>query len=227
MRKERISLGEIAQRALLLDEPFSAIDEGSRRLLWFEIKQAIGRVGVTAIHITHHLEEAYTLGDQLSVLIGGRLVQSGPKEEVFRHPATESVARFLGYRNIFQGETRPLARGTEIDLGYFSIKTGEKIPAGQPVAVCILPQYIKIIRGGEPVRESLERNIFQGEVVSLFMLPEYCLMRFKLAGSPRPFDLESRFPAYIKERLDLSVGKKISIALWEPSIVVFSKPSFQ
>ena len=93
-------------KVILLDEPFSSIDEGSRRMLWFDLKQAIRRAGVTAIHITHHLEEAYTLGDRLSVLVDGRLVQSGRKEEVFGYPATESVARFLGYRNIFYGETR-------------------------------------------------------------------------------------------------------------------------
>ncbi len=83
-------------KVILLDEPFSSIDEGSRRRLWFDLKQAIRRAGVTAVHITHHLEAAYTLGDRLSVLIDGRLVQSGRKEEVFRYPATESVARFLG-----------------------------------------------------------------------------------------------------------------------------------
>ncbi len=208
-------------KVILLDEPFSSIDEGSRRRLWFDLKQAIRRAGVTAIHITHHLEEAYTLGDRLSVLIGGRLVQSGRKAEVFGCPATESVARFLGYRNIFYGDTRSVPGGTEINLGCFSVNTGEKIPAGERVAVCLRPQYIKIIREGEPIRVSLKRNVFAGEGVSLFMLPEYCLMRFQIAGSPSPFDLELKFPAYIKVRLSLSVGKKISVALWEPSIIVF------
>lgn len=208
-------------KVILLDEPFSSIDEGSRRRLWFDLKQSIRRAGVTAIHITHHLEEAYTLGDRLSVLVDGRLVQSGRKEEVFGYPATESVARFLGYRNIFYGETSSLPGGTEINLGYFSINISERILKGERVAVCLRPQYIKIIRADEPIRESLKRNVFAGEVVSIFMLPEYCLLQFQIAGSPRPFDLELKFPAYIKERLSLSVGKKISVALWEPSIIVF------
>ena len=208
-------------KVILLDEPFSSIDEGSRRMLWFDLKQAIRRAGVTAIHITHHLEEAYTLGDRLSVLVDGRLVQSGRKEEVFGQPAMESVARFLGYRNIFYGETRSMFGGTEIELGDFSVKTSKKIPAGERVAICLRPQYIKIIREGDPIRKSLERNVFKGEVVSIFMLPEHCLMRFQISGSPSPFDLELKFPAYIKERLSLSVGKKITVALWEPSIIVF------
>ena len=208
-------------KVILLDEPFSSIDEGSRRRLWFDLKQAIRRAGVTAIHITHHLEEAYTLGDRLSVLVDGRLVQSGRKEVVFGYPATESVARFLGYRNIFYGDSRNLPGGTAIDLGYFLVKTSKKIPAGERVAICLRPQYIKIIREDEPIRESLERNVFKGEVISIFMLPEHCLMRFQISGSPSPFDLELKFPAYIKERLSLSVGKKITVALWEPSIIVF------
>ena len=208
-------------KVILLDEPFSSIDEGSRRRLWFDLKQTIRRAGVTAIHITHHLEEAYTLGDRLSVLVDGRLVQSGRKEVVFGYPATESVARFLGYRNIFYGDSRNLPGGTAIDLGYFLVKTSKKIPAGERVAICLRPQYIKIIREDEPIRESLERNVFKGEVISIFMLPEHCLMRFQISGSPSPFDLELKFPAYIKERLSLSVGKKITVALWEPSIIVF------
>ena len=208
-------------KVVLLDEPFSSIDEGSRRMLWFDLKQSIRRAGVTAIHITHHLEEAYTLGDRLSVLVDGRLVQSGRKEEVFGYPATESVARFLGYRNIFYGDTRSLPDGTEIDLGYFSVKTSKNIPAGERVAICLRPQYIKIIREDEPIRESLKRNVFKGEVVSIFMFPEYCQMRFRIAGSPSLFDLELKFPAYIKERLSLSAGKNITVALWEPSIIVF------
>ena len=208
-------------KVILLDEPFSSIDEGSRRMLWFDLKQAIRRAGVTAIHITHHLEEAYTLGDRLSVMVDGKLIQSGRKEEVFGYPATESVARFLGYRNIFYGDTRSLSGGTAIDLGYFSVKTSKKIPAGERVAICLRPQYIKIIREDDPIRESLKRNVFKGEVVAIFMFPEYCQMRFQIAGSSSPFDLELKFPAYIKERLSLSVGKKITVALWEPSIIVF------
>ncbi|MFH1436332.1 MAG: ATP-binding cassette domain-containing protein [Pseudomonadota bacterium] len=49
---------------ILLDEPFSSIDEGAKRGLWFELKRIISDVGITAIHITHNLEEAYTLGER-------------------------------------------------------------------------------------------------------------------------------------------------------------------
>ena len=206
---------------ILLDEPFSAIDEGSRRLLWFELKQAIGQAGVTAVHITHNLEEAYTLGDKLSVLIDGRLVQSGLKEDIFQHPSSERIARFLGYRNIFSGSARPVPGGTEIDLGHFRITVGEPIAFGSRVSVCVRQQDIKVIREDAPLRESLRRNVFTGTIVSLFMLPEHCLMRFRIDGSPGPFDFELKFPVYIRQRLDLAAGGKVRVAFWEPSIIIF------
>jgi ABC-type sulfate/molybdate transport systems ATPase subunit len=78
---------------ILLDEPFSSIDEGAKRNLWMELKQMMNDVGITAFHITHNLEEAYTMGERLSVLINGELLQSGPKNEIFDRPLTSAVAR--------------------------------------------------------------------------------------------------------------------------------------
>lgn len=209
---------------VLLDEPFSAIDEGRRRRLWFELKEAIRSAGVTAVHITHNLEEAYTLADRISVLIGGEVVQSGEKEEIFRRPAVESVARFLGYRNIFSGPVRPFPGGAEIEIGHFQVTVGMTIPTAARATVCVRPQDIKIVKEGVPLRESLRRNVFPGRIVSLFFLPEYCLARFRIDSSPREYDFELKFPIYIKDRLNLGEGKPVRAAFWEPSIIVFSPP---
>ncbi len=209
---------------VLLDEPFSAIDEGHRRRLWFELKAAIRAAGVTAVHITHNLEEAYTLADRISVLIDGRAVQSGGREEIFRRPAEESVARFLGYQNIFSGPVRRISGGTEIEIGHFRVTLGEELPPAGRATVCIRPQDIKIVKEGAPLRDSLRRNVFSGKIADLHLLPEYCLARFRLDSSPRGYDFELKFPVYIKDRLNLTEGKPVRIAFWEPSIIVFPPP---
>lgn len=222
--KQKVALARaLAARpeVILLDEPFSSIDEESRRTLWFELKEVIGEVGITALHITHNLEEAYTLGERLSVLIEGRLVQSGPREEIFERPASEEVAQYLNYRNIFRGTAESRGSGTRIDLGHFAISLQEKYPEGNELTVCLRPQDLKVIREDAPIRGSLAANVFSGEIVSLFMLPQYSVMHFKIDRSPRPYDLELKFPAYIKDRHGLSVGKPIRVAAWEPSIIVF------
>lgn len=226
--QQRVALGRaLASRPeiILLDEPFSAIDEGTRRDLWFELQRIIKKVGITALHITHNLDEAYTLGEKLSVLIGGRLAQSGGKLDIFERPASASVARYLNYRNVFSGAAEPHTAGTRIHLGHFSIVAGERIKEGAEVTLCVRQQDIKIVREGSDIREELRDNVFSGEVVSLFQLPQFCVMRFRIAGSPKEHDLELKFPAYIRQRHDLHAGKKVRVAIWSPGIIVFDAGS--
>jgi molybdopterin-binding protein len=87
-------------KVLLLDEPLANLDvklkAGLRSLL-----RRIHRGGKTVIHVTHDFMEAATLANRVAVIEKGRLVQCGTPEEVFRHPATEFVARFGGVKNLF------------------------------------------------------------------------------------------------------------------------------
>lgn len=208
---------------ILLDEPFSSIDEGAKRNLWIELKEIINEVGITAFHITHNLEEAYSMGEKLSVLFNGELLQSGPKNEIFERPLTERVARYLTYRNIFSGVAENQPQGTRINIGHFGIFVNNKDIHRKKIKLCVRPQDIKIIREGSSIKDSLKQNIFSGKIISLFPLPEYCLMQFKIEGSPKEYDFEMKFPRYLWERHDLYPGKKIRVALWEPSIILFKK----
>jgi ABC-type Fe3+/spermidine/putrescine transport system ATPase subunit len=205
---------------ILLDEPFSSIDEGARRGLWFDLKQAIEEVGITALHITHNLEEAETLGERLSVLIDGKLIQSGYNKEVLERPANEDVAEFLSYRNLFKGKAKSLPNGAIVHLGHFSVTVGEKIKEGEEVTLCIRQQDIKIIKPDAPIKEQLKRNVLSGKIVRVFTMLDYCQMWFKIDGSARDYDLELKFPRHIKERYDLAPGNPIQVAIWEPKIIV-------
>ncbi len=209
---------------ILLDEPFSSIDEGAKRGLWVELKQIVNEVGITAFHITHNLEEAYSLGERLSVLINGELPQSGAKSDIFESPLTEGVARYLGYRNIFSGVAKRHPEGTKIDMGYFSVFVSGETPETTEIKLCIRPQDIKIIKKGSPIKDFLKRNIFSGEITSLFLFPEYCLMQFRIEASPQEYDFELRFPRYIRERHDLYAGKRVRVGIWEPKIILFPQP---
>lgn len=206
---------------IVLDEPFSSIDEGGRRDLWVEMKKVINEIGITALHITHNLEEAYSMGERLSVMLDGTIHQSDAKREVFDHPATRQVAGFLNYRNLFSGTARSHAAGTEVDTGGFRVVLEKKIPAGTAVDLCVRQQDIKIIKKGEPFKEALKHNIFEGHIVSVFPFPEYCLLYFRMINSPREFDFEIKLPPYLKDRYDLFPGKEVQVGLWEPNIIVF------
>ncbi len=222
--RQKVAIGRALctqPKMLLLDEPFSSIDEGAKRGLWLELRQIVREVGITTLHVTHNLEEAYSLGERQSLMIDGKLVQSGATREVFERPANESAARYFSYTNIFEGVAKKASPGTEIDLGHFAVNVAEEITAGRRVKLCIRQQDIRILKEDEPIRDSLKRNILAGEIRNLIHLREECVIWFKVEGSPRDYDLEARFPVHMEGRHGLREGRKLRIALWEPMITVF------
>jgi thiamine transport system ATP-binding protein len=85
---------------LLLDEPFGSLDRNRRDELTIEVGAVLRATGQAAIHVTHDHDEAFAIADRVAVMEHGRLVRVGPPVEVWRHPDTVEVARFLGHHNI-------------------------------------------------------------------------------------------------------------------------------
>ncbi|MCU1457903.1 MAG: iron transporter ATP-binding protein [Actinomycetia bacterium] len=83
-------------RVLLLDEPLGALDRELRERLLVDLRTLFGRLGLTVVFVTHDQDEAFALGDRIVVLRDGRVEQAAPAAEVWRTPASPSVARFLG-----------------------------------------------------------------------------------------------------------------------------------
>ncbi len=84
-------------RALLLDEPLSALDRNLRDHLADELSRILRTVGTTAIHVTHDQDEASTIADTVAVMDHGRLLQRDTPDVLWRSPASKDVARFLGF----------------------------------------------------------------------------------------------------------------------------------
>lgn len=102
-------------RLLLLDEPFTALNESLRRELWWLLKGLQRERNLSVLLVTHDLAEAYFLADRITVLIDGREEQSGRREEVYRYPASLAVARFLGLKNLFPAKVTGVAEnGIEV-----------------------------------------------------------------------------------------------------------------
>src|SRR5262249_9474700 len=87
-------------QVLLLDEPLSALDPFLRVKMRAELKRWQRELGMTFVHVTHAQEEAMALADLVVVMHEGRIEQQGPPRDVFPHPHTEFVARFLGGHNV-------------------------------------------------------------------------------------------------------------------------------
>jgi ABC-type sugar transport system ATPase subunit len=104
----------IKPNLLLLDEPLSSVDAGTKEEYEGELKELHNRLKLPTIHVTHNFEEAIALGHRIAVIMGGQIVQIGTPEEIFRHPSSERVARFLLTRNIFEGEVQDGSGGQSL-----------------------------------------------------------------------------------------------------------------
>ena len=89
-------------KLLLLDEPFSSLDAGLRQATREEVRDLLKAAGITVILVTHDQEEALSFAERVAVMNSGMIEQIGTPTEVYRHPNTEYVARFLGTTNIIE-----------------------------------------------------------------------------------------------------------------------------
>lgn len=88
---------------LLMDEPMSALDKRLRDEMQYEIRNLQQKLGITTIAVTHDQTEALIMSDLIIVFNRGAIEQSGPPQEVYKHPRSEFVATFLGESNILRG----------------------------------------------------------------------------------------------------------------------------
>jgi len=97
----------IQPEALLLDEPLSALDTHLRGQVEAQLQETFATFSRPALLVTHNMEEAYRLGEQLLVLARGRVAAFGSKEEIFRRPPSSEVARLTGCKNISHAQPNP------------------------------------------------------------------------------------------------------------------------
>jgi spermidine/putrescine transport system ATP-binding protein len=90
--------------AILMDEPFSALDYNLRRRLREELKQYQSKMGFTAVFVTHHQEDALALSDRLAVMGRGCILQEGTPRSVYEQPNSVEVAQLLGEVNLIPGQ---------------------------------------------------------------------------------------------------------------------------
>ena len=144
-QRQRVSLARAlshSPRLVLLDEPFSALDAPVREELRRELRRLQYETGLSTVLVTHDPEEAALLADEILVIAEGRLLQAGPRSEVYNRPASPEVARLLGIENLCPGV---VAAPGEIVAGPARIMAGTgELPGGTDVLWCIRPDRITI-----------------------------------------------------------------------------------
>ncbi len=87
-------------RVLLLDEPLGSLDGPLRERLLNDLRELFARLELTVVYVTHDADEAFALGHAVAVMREGTVVQVAAPDDLWRWPADDWVARFLGLRNI-------------------------------------------------------------------------------------------------------------------------------
>ena len=123
---------------ILLDEPFSNLDAALRGQLREQVREILLAAGVTAIFVTHDLEEALSFGDSVAVMFDGRIIQIDSPEELYRRPATRRIAEWLGEANFIPGAAEGVRVSCELgNLDLVSPVTGD-------VDVMLRPEWITL-----------------------------------------------------------------------------------
>ncbi len=89
---------------ILLDEPFSGLDDPLRQSTREEVRKLLKKAGTSAILVTHDQDEALSLADRVGVMRRGKLEQTGTPEDLYHRPNTPFVASFLGKTNLVSGQ---------------------------------------------------------------------------------------------------------------------------
>jgi ABC-type sulfate/molybdate transport systems ATPase subunit len=96
--KQRVALARavvLQPKILLLDEPVCALDEVTRQEICTQLFNIQRRLGLTTIHVSHNLEEAFSVADRAAILNDGILEQVGSLDELLGKPNSRFVARFM------------------------------------------------------------------------------------------------------------------------------------
>ncbi|MEL6350815.1 MAG: ABC transporter ATP-binding protein, partial [Cyanobacteria bacterium J06627_28] len=152
-QQQRIALARALvnrPQVLMLDEPLSALDENLRVKMRSELRKIQRQFGLTFIQVTHHVEEAFSLSDQIVVMDHGRIEQVASPVELFTTPASQFVAKFIGDNNIFAGKvvnTVPDEAGKDlVELAVEGVGSvfakGISTPIGSSSACSVRPDLI-------------------------------------------------------------------------------------
>ncbi len=154
--QQRVALARaLAPRpaVLLLDEPFSNLDSSLRAQVRTEIHHLLVELGVTTVFVTHDQDEAFVLGDRVAVLHDGRLAQVGSPDDLYRRPADQWIATFVGEANLFPVQI-PDGNGSTCPTPIGPVPLASKVSG--PTKIMLRPEDLAVSPGGDGVIELVE-----------------------------------------------------------------------
>ncbi|WPB90553.1 ABC transporter ATP-binding protein [Streptomyces malaysiensis] len=151
-------------KLLMLDEPLGQLDRGLRERLVVELRELFERLGTTVLAVTHDQGEAFALADRVVVMENGRIAQTGTPLEVWQRPATEFVARFLGFDNVVEA----IVHGEVADTCWGELP----VPPGSrpgPRRLLVRPAGVRLTDPEKGLECTVAARTFRGDHVALIL----------------------------------------------------------
>jgi ABC-type Fe3+/spermidine/putrescine transport system ATPase subunit len=224
-QQQRVALARalvIEPRALLLDEPFAALDAEIRRILRTELVALQRRLGIAVVFVTHDLTEAHVVGDRVAVFDAGVVLQVGDVAAVVDRPVSRRVAELTATRNILPGTVIDRdATGTRVRLGDSTFHgPPSEFAIGATVDLCIRPEHVLLVRAGQAPHFEPRANLLSGAIVRDIAHGAYHTLHVRLDPPilPGDFDLEVDVPHHPYEVMGVAATRTWQVALQRSAV---------
>lgn len=207
-------------QVLLLDEAFSALDIASRERMRHLLRGLVKDLNVTVLHVTHDMEDVWTLADKVAVLHAGQVLQAGSPEQLFSCPRPGFVADFLGARNILEGTVENSDEGlTHIMVGQTCLHSTDAAIDGQRAMMSVRPEELSVALQHLPI--SLRNQV----PVTICSLQRRGPLVW-LTGEATGFHLEAAITVSAAQQLKLKEGAEAIFAFSAKSLrIIDCKPA--
>jgi molybdenum ABC transporter ATP-binding protein len=208
-QRQRVALARalaVSPDLLLLDEPFSSLDEPNRETLLADVQRLITATATPTIVVTHDRTETLRLASQVAVIMSGAIRQAGSPAEVFSAPVDDEVANFVGVETIAEGRVERVADNVAtVRVGPCLIEGGTQAEPGTSVLVCLRPEDV-VLGGpnGRPASSSV-RNRLLGRVTRIALAGPFIRVEVD-AG----FRLVALITKHALEDLELAPGSEVT-----------------
>jgi len=218
-QQQRVAVARALARqpkVLLLDEPFSAVDQVTRRKLYRELLALRQSLAMPMILVTHDLEESTLLADRMALLHKGEILQTGSPKFIAAHPKTAMVARLMDQQNLFTAQIlkhdvpreKTLLRwhGMVLEATY-----QQQFQVNEQVCWMIQPANILLHRRGRPSNGDRE-NPMQGQIIEYMESNGLANMLVRV-DQELEINIAINVPLHVAKRNALGLSEHIGISL--------------